>query len=56
MTEPEVPGEHLSEEELEAMRSILDDAEFLARNVTPVPKLTRKELKAKLLKKKENND
>lgn len=55
MTDPQVPGEHLSDEELEAMRTVLDDAEFLARNVNPVPKLTRKELKAKLLK-KENND
>lgn len=55
MTDPEVPGEHLSDEELEAMRTVLDDAEFLARNVKPVPKLTRKELKNKLSK-KGNND
>jgi hypothetical protein len=51
MTEPTPPGEHLSDEELEEHRQVLDQAEEMARNVTPVPKLTRKQLREKLSQK-----
>lgn len=53
MTEPEVPGEHLSDEELEEYRKILDEAEALAREIKPV-RMTREQAKQRL--KKEDSD
>lgn len=54
MTEPEVPGEHLSDEELEEYRKVLDEAEALAREIKPV-RMTREQAKQRL-KKKGNNE
>jgi hypothetical protein len=54
MTEPVVPGEHLSDEEMEEHRKTLDEAEALAREIKPV-RMTREQLKAKLLKKERDD-
>lgn len=50
MTEPPVPGDHYSEEELEEHRKTLDEAEALARQIQPV-RMTRKQVREKLSKK-----
>lgn len=49
MTEPVVPGEHLSDEEMEEHRKTLDEAEALAREIKPVH-MTRDQVKEKLSK------
>lgn len=54
MTETPPPGEHLSEEEMEKHRKVLDEAEALARQIMPV-RMTREELKAKLVKKEDSD-
>lgn len=53
MIEPEVPGDHLSEEELGEHRKVLDEAEALAREIMPI-RITREQIKEKLSKKEKN--
>lgn len=53
MTEPVVPGEHLSDEEMEEHRKTLDEAEALAREIKPV-RMTREQIRKKLSDKEEN--